>query len=170
MPPEHGVPDGHTFPQVPQLLGSVLVSTHDPPHWVRGGVHITIGVHMPALHDEPDGQTFPHIPQLFGSELVFTHAVPHVTLGGGHGVPHTPPVQLAPSGHLLPHAPQLLVSVDLSTHVPLHRSGVGEVQLDTQVCDDELQNVLVGHVTAFAQVVPHDVLLLRSLHTPPQLT
>jgi hypothetical protein len=114
---------------------------------------------------------------LFGSLSVFVHSERDPS-GHWSGVEagqasHTPGVvwpQVPPSGQLLPHEPQLLTSVFLSTQVPLQRSGVGLVQLDTQVCDDELQNVLIGQLTAFWQVEPHEVLLSRSLQTPPQLT
>ena len=114
------------------------------------------------------------MPQFDESFDVFVHTWP-LEVGQTSGVvaghaSHTPAVQLAPLGHWWPQVPQLFGSVLWLTHVPLHRSGVEPVQLDTQVCDDELQNVLVGQVTAFAQVVPHELLLLRSLQTPPQLT
>ena len=38
-PAEHVMPEGHTVPQAPQLLGSRCVSTHDAPQRVRPTSH-----------------------------------------------------------------------------------------------------------------------------------
>jgi len=114
------------------------------------------------------------VPQFDESFDVFVHTWP-LEVGQTSGVvaghaSHTPAVQLAPLGHWWPQVPQLFGSVLWLTHVPLHRSGVEPVQLDTQVWVDESQNVFVAHGSAFVQVVPHEVLLLRSVQVPLQLT
>jgi hypothetical protein len=61
------------LPQAPQLLASLLVSTHTPLHKVWPSPQ----PHMPAVQTWPPGQTFPQAPQLLGSLLVSTQVSPH---------------------------------------------------------------------------------------------
>lgn len=129
--------------------------------------------HTPRSQLWPGAQTLPHAPQFDASLLVFVHVPGLLPQRSGRVCGHalqTPALQIAPVGHWWPQVPQLNGSLLLSTHVPLHRSGVGTSQLDTQLWLVGSQNVLVGQVIAFAHVDPHDVLLLRFVHTPPQLT
>jgi hypothetical protein len=68
------VPIGHfvqvcprvqTLPQLPQLYGSLEVSTQVPPHIVPSHVEVQV-----PPEQTPEGQTLPHDPQLLGSLLV----------------------------------------------------------------------------------------------------
>lgn len=58
-----------TVPQAPQLLGSLVTSTHLPPQAV-----LPLGQAVQALfwHAVPLGQRFPHVPQLLLSPVVST--------------------------------------------------------------------------------------------------
>jgi hypothetical protein len=92
-------PAGQNVPQVPQLVGSVIVLVHAPLHnccpdaqalhtpptqnplWQpppdEQAVPFPAGPQTPKAHAAPDGQTVAQVPQLEGSETVFTHRVPH---------------------------------------------------------------------------------------------
>jgi hypothetical protein len=59
----HITPVPHTAPQLPQLLGSVVVSTHAVPQVVEVVAH----PHTPPLQDCPLPQAMPHPPQFAGS-------------------------------------------------------------------------------------------------------
>ncbi len=61
----HVVPPEHTFPQNPQLLGSVWVSTHCPLQHLSGAQNESLQVvHAPPSQWYPGGQTLPQLPQL----------------------------------------------------------------------------------------------------------
>ncbi len=104
------VAPGHVCPQVPQLLASVVVSVHVPPH--RSGI-APVQWHVPIWHVLPVGHAWPQLPQFARSVAVFVHVPPHRS-----GVA---PLQLAvqapawhrgvPAGHGLPQAPQWSASV-----------------------------------------------------------
>lgn len=52
-PPLHVVPAGHTFPQAPQLEGSVSRSMHAPlggSHWTVTSVPFGAQLHAPDVH------------------------------------------------------------------------------------------------------------------------
>lgn len=68
-PPLHTEPEPQTVPHVPQLLGSLCVSTHAAPQADSAG---SVGVQRQALATQISGalQTVPHAPQFFESELV----------------------------------------------------------------------------------------------------
>jgi hypothetical protein len=111
-PVMHCANSGHWFPHVPQLLKSVLVSTHVPPQSI-----FPLGQEQaPPRQVWPSVHVLPHAPQLLKSLLVSTHVPPQsvLPLGQTH-MPTThwrPPVHSAslqqPSGavHKLPVAKQ----------------------------------------------------------------
>jgi hypothetical protein len=66
-------PVEQTFPQPPQLSGSVDVSAQAPLHTVKPGGH----THWEFSQLWPDAQVWPHRPQLFPSEVVSTQAPSH---------------------------------------------------------------------------------------------
>jgi hypothetical protein len=76
----HAAPTAHTIPQPPQLLRSVLVSTHASPQRMLGGRQS----HTPSRHDAPPVHAIEHPPQFSGLALVLTHAPPHAISGGVH--------------------------------------------------------------------------------------
>jgi hypothetical protein len=106
----------HFVPQLPQLSGSVFMSTHATPasgpghgHCVKpdpgGQVKQLTQMHMvsmapPAQH-WPGGVTFPQTPQLNGSSAVATHpaSAPHASdIFGRHS--HEPaPLQASVAAH-----------------------------------------------------------------------
>ena len=68
------LPVVHVCPQVPQLFGSVWVSTHWLLQQLFGGPHdVPPHPHAPATHVSPAGHTFPHFPQFLESVWVSTH-------------------------------------------------------------------------------------------------
>jgi hypothetical protein len=90
---------GQTLPQVPQLFGSVFVSTQVPAHTVPGQVHAPLEQTSPAL------QVLPQVPQ-FPVSLDRSRQTPEQQAG------------MVPA-QVMPQAPQLLVSVLVSTQTPL---------------------------------------------------
>jgi hypothetical protein len=78
--------ESHTFPHVPQLKGSLLVSTPGAPGHR----------HTPPPHVASAGQPVPQAPQLVGSVLVSTQVPEHATPGAAHR--HTPAWHRPPSG------------------------------------------------------------------------
>jgi hypothetical protein len=114
-------PEGQTCPQVPQLKGSVLLSTHWPLQTVWPGIPQT-QVPVPAeegMHLAMGGQTMPHPPQLFGSKVVSTQALPQRTLGGAHWQMLVR--QIWPGMvQVVPQPPQLAGSLVVSTHLLPH--------------------------------------------------
>lgn len=71
------------FPQAPQLLTSLCVSTHIPLQSCLGAAQV--GTQAPAVHDCPIGHARPHAPQLLGSVCVSTQAPPQTCRGAGQG-------------------------------------------------------------------------------------
>lgn len=72
----------HTAPHPPQLLTSVLVFTHAPPHELYPVLHVDVQL-LPlhaadALGMPGDGQACPHVPQFATSVVVFTHVPLHI--------------------------------------------------------------------------------------------
>jgi hypothetical protein len=116
----------HAWPHWPQLAGSLLSSTHWPPHFVYPGAHpisqapwLQTGAPWGA-----DAQACPQSPQLLGSLAVSAHAAPQAFFPAPHVELHCPPLHVAvpPGGavHLAPHPPQLTGSASRSTHWPPH--------------------------------------------------
>jgi hypothetical protein len=118
----HVPPDGHAFPQPPQLAAFVWVSTQTiipigpKPAQEVSPVAQPIW-HWPLTHWLPGPQRLPHDPQLFGAELVSTHSLLHVARPPPHA--HAPATQFAPAPHTRLHMPQLEGSVASVVHSPL---------------------------------------------------
>jgi hypothetical protein len=121
-------PVAQTLPQLPQLLGSLVVLRQPLAQQVVPPVHAgpplqLVGVlHVPATHVSPVAQGLPQLPQFFGSVDVSVQPVaqhvsvpvqtgPPLQLGG---VTQAPPLQVAPVGHTWSHPPQFLGSVSMS--------------------------------------------------------
>jgi hypothetical protein len=81
----HIVPPEHLCPQLPQLSGSDIRVTHEPPHDVEPSHMVT---HPPALQDSVAAHFLPHIPQFSGSLLASTHTPEQLVDPGGQ--PHEP--------------------------------------------------------------------------------
>ena len=77
------------MPHAPQFDGSVVVSTHAPPHDSR----FPGQPHTPLVQAAPGAQALPHAPQFCGSFLVFTHWPLAQIVWPGAQL-HTPPEQL----------------------------------------------------------------------------
>ena len=107
-----------TFPQPPQFVGSLRVSTHDTPvsvvHTVRPPPHAPV-LHEPLSQTMPAPQTVPHLPQLRGSAFD-THASPHFIVSGLHV--HAPASHTSEAPQRLPQSPQLFASFLTSVHAP----------------------------------------------------
>ncbi len=143
----HGVPAGQRLPHVPQLFGSVAASTHDVPHCVRGGMHTTTTVHVPAAQLLPVGHTFPHEPQLLLSTCVSAQnrLVPaspvlepmHVVSPVAQSSEHAPAEHTWPAGQARPHMPQLNRSVAVIVHSPPHATcGEGHTSAHAPIAQD----------------------------------
>lgn len=65
-----------TLPHWPQLLLSVRLETHCPPH-VSLPAPVHVDPHTPLVHGRPDGHVLPHAPQFLGSDASVTHAPEH---------------------------------------------------------------------------------------------
>jgi hypothetical protein len=94
------------FPQAPQFLASVVVSTQVDPQAVRpdGQRHIPPAQLVPLTM-----QAFPQAPQLPLSVCRSTHRFPQGDIPIEQV--HVPPTHAAPIGHTVPQAPQLVVEL-----------------------------------------------------------
>jgi hypothetical protein len=131
-PAWHVSPCAQTLPQVPQLLGLVLVSTSQP-FCSMPSQSAKPGAQTAILQDEllqtlvPLGtspQTMPQPPQFRLSELSTAHVAPqqdsplgHVSFGP-QGPTQIPPEHDSPVAHALPQAPQFLASLPVLTSQP----------------------------------------------------
>jgi hypothetical protein len=112
---------GHALPQVRQLAGSVVVSTHEPEQFVAPPVQLS--PQTPSVHTSFAPHVFPHSPQLNGSVPVNTQALPQRAPWT-----HTKSqVLLLQTGaayagalHCVGHPPQWSGSVVVSTHAEPH--------------------------------------------------
>jgi hypothetical protein len=136
VPLEQDEVPGHTVPQAPQLLLSVAVFTHAPPHEV-----VPAGqAQAPAAQLVPPVQALPQAPQLALSVDVSTQAPPQAVVPAGQV--HTPATQDLPPVQALPQAPQLALSVDVFTQAAPHLVWpAGQPPLQTPA----VQVVPVGH-------------------------
>jgi len=110
FPPVHA----NEAPQPPQLLSSLLWSTHPPAHGVYPSDVSHVYPHV-ALEHVGDAcatlvvQTFPHMPQLFASVCLFVQLMPQRS--GVVPVHVDAHIELWQSGvgleHVTPHPPQL---------------------------------------------------------------
>jgi len=78
LPFTHAAPDGQTMPQLPQFIGSLIMSVQIGPcgpgqvfGWLGGHIVPPPPPHIPAWQTAPDGHTMPQPPQLVGSLLRF---------------------------------------------------------------------------------------------------
>jgi hypothetical protein len=106
------------WPQVPQFLASLNVSTHAPEQTFGS---VDGQRQKPLLQVALDGQTRPQRPQLLRSVCRFTQAPPHAVMPVGQVRAHCPPTQLWPLEQRLPQAPQLFRSVPVLTQLPVQR-------------------------------------------------
>jgi hypothetical protein len=111
-------PAPQAFVQLPQWLGLLVTSTHEPEqltsfdgHWLT---------QCPPEHDSEFAHACAHVPQLRGSVCVLTHTPAQTMLPVGHL--HCPVVQSMPGGHWWPQPPQLWRSVVTCTHLPAQRT------------------------------------------------
>jgi hypothetical protein len=116
---QNGFDPVHVVPQLPQLFGSELSSTHA--FWQTKS---PVTVHT-CLHCVPSHETVPplgwvhtvqFVPQAFMS--LGTHWPPHECVPFVHW--HVPPTQCSPPVHGVPQPPQLLSSVVSLTHAAPH--------------------------------------------------
>jgi hypothetical protein len=127
-PPDGGL---HTMLQPPQLLMSVVVSTHAPPQSVVFG-GVAPAQDMPQLvpshvAEPPPVGTGQEVHAVAPQELIeelLTHALPHRCWPAGHVLPQTLAVQVSVppvggAGHTMPQAPQLVRLLVVSMHTPL---------------------------------------------------
>jgi hypothetical protein len=119
------VPALHTVPHVPQLLLSLVRSTHAPSCWQKTCPG-TEQVQLPPSQNSASGQTTPHAPQLLGSRIRSMHPPAH--RDSPVGQVQLPLTQVFPAPHTVPHAPQLFESVARLTHFPLQRLSPVEQQ------------------------------------------
>ena len=91
------------MPQSPQLLGSVVGSTHAVPHNLSPVAQVR--VHEPAEQTFPPVHIVPQAPQLFGSLARSAHVPEQSTFEPVH--PHFPPAHVSAAVHAVPHALQL---------------------------------------------------------------
>lgn len=144
-PPMHASPGAHAFPQKPQLVVLVPVSTHEVPQQVAPLVQVPdphlqvpsshtsspvqageqgVTTHAPSTHSSPGAQRMPHPPQLAGLLSTSTHAPPQQISVPVHAGPvpqrQTPVLQTLPRGtQFTPQVPQsrrLLVTL---AHAPI---------------------------------------------------
>jgi hypothetical protein len=94
---------GHASMHPPQLLGSVVVLTHEAlEQAVSPGAHAIS--HIPIEHTNPRAHCVVQLPQWFGSELVSTQVpLQSVCIAGQ---PHAPPTQTSLAAHALVQVPQ----------------------------------------------------------------
>jgi hypothetical protein len=110
-------PPKHPCPHIPQLLGSVFISTHALPH-VSGVPPEQLSAHFVPLHDAAPVPAVgpwhapPHTPPaphpFCGPGA--SHVPLQSTVPAGH--PHIAPEQTLPPVHALPQLPQLALSLE----------------------------------------------------------
>jgi hypothetical protein len=96
------------FPQLPQLLGSALKSTHAPLHSTVPPPQLSW--QMPPMQFCPLVQAFPHSPQLASSVFVSAHIAPHFVVPPPQLSSQVPPVQVSPDAQAFAHVPQFFGS------------------------------------------------------------
>ena len=79
---------GQPLPHIPQLAGSLLMSTQELPHFVVPPVHESPQVL--AEQTSPEAHTVRQSPQWAGSFVVLTQALPQSVVPPEHCNPHTP--------------------------------------------------------------------------------
>jgi hypothetical protein len=165
MFPTHVSPDGQTWPQLPQLLGSVVVSVQPLVQHICPGAHVTpplqpVMVQLLSKHVAPGGQARPQPPQLSMSLVVSVHpALQHVWVPVHAGPPshevvgwHMLCAQRLPVGQTLPQKPQSCALLVVSTQMsPQHESFAGH-PVDAHV---RAVHVPLMHDSPCPQTLPH---------------
>jgi len=108
IPLEHGCPEAQAVLQLPQCVGSFIVSTHLPPQLTVPIGHTT--PHWPFRHMLPFVHALPHWPQFRLSLARFTQALPHTVVPPVQLKAHWPLEQTCPGWQTLPQTPQFFVS------------------------------------------------------------
>ena len=172
-------------PQVPQLSGSVLRSTHLLVH--RSGAGATqldehIGTPVVVEHSAVGAtHLLVQLPHVAGTLRLVSQPLLPVPVQWANppahdvaGIEHTPlthwteapGLTLGSAPQLKPHEPQLSGSVLRSTHLVVHRSGAGATQLDEHIgAPLVVEHSPVGAVHLVVQL-PHDAALLRLVSHP----
>jgi hypothetical protein len=131
-------PEGQALKQALQCSGLVLVSTHCPPQFTRGGVQLTS--HFPAWQTLPAPQELPQLPQFLSSVWVFTQAPLHLVYGVLQSKLHVPPEQtgkpfVGAGSQLAPHPPQFGSCIGSTQKLPHLISG--ELQVKPQALPEQ---------------------------------
>lgn len=174
-------PAAQTFPQLPQLFGSLVVLRQPlgqqlvPP--VHGGPPLQlVGVlHVPATHVSPAAQGLPQLPQFFTSVDVSVQPVaqqvslpvqtgPPLQLGG---VTHMPAAHVAPVGQTWLQPPQLFGSVSMSLH-PDAQHWSTPVQTGPPLHDVGAWQFPFWHVAPGGHAKPHWLQLFGSVFVSVQ--
>jgi hypothetical protein len=113
----HSSPMVQRLPQPPQLRGSLVGSTHVPPHIVVPVLH----AQALAAQVAPVGHAVPQAPQSSGSLVRSTHELEQFVRPVAHVVVQTPAEQTWPVVQAFPQAPQLFTSPDVFVQTPLQR-------------------------------------------------
>jgi len=142
------VPELHTRPQPPQLVGSSLTSMQRVPQSSvpAGQVGVPPTQRLP-MHAWPSPQRRLHMPQLNTSLVMSMQLAPQDIRGAAHSdvERQAPSEQNCPIAQSRPHDPQLAPSVRVSTQTPSHatRGAVQAVVVAMHV--PALQNCPPGH-------------------------
>jgi len=118
----HTLPAAHALPHLPQLSGSLVVSTQPLAHAVVPASQ----AHLLATHAWRVPQVTPQPPQFFGSLVPSTQPVMHASSWPGHA--QLPWLHVSGAPQVTPHFPQFAGSVLVSTQLCPH-STLGAVQL-----------------------------------------
>jgi hypothetical protein len=138
-----GLLSGHLFPQKPQLLGSVAVSTHCP---LQSSL-VSGQAHCPMTHSLPPVQTLPHAPQLLGSLAVSTHVPLHEVCPVGQPTTHWLSSHFWPGAQAWPQLPQFAASVRRSVQTPTVPKGtLQQVSLERKHPDAQAPKIQVSHL------------------------
>jgi hypothetical protein len=116
-------PDAHAWPQLPQLVELLVVSTHvlgDPQSfWPTTGQ-----LQLPPLQVAPAGHWLPQEPQLRASFVRATHAPPEQSVSpNGQTLTQMPVLQVCDPEQVIVQLPQWLLS-EVTQALPQKRSPV----------------------------------------------
>jgi hypothetical protein len=149
-PSSQVVPCAQTFPQVPQLFESVLVSTHWPAHAVVPGAGHT---HFPPSQVSVDEHNTPQLPQLLRSAFVSTQVAPQAASPTAQVDTQADFEQVCPEVQAWPHVPQLATSLVRSVQAEPH-SVVPPLQVATGGVHTPLEQVqFVGQSESTLQLM-----------------
>jgi hypothetical protein len=106
-----------TFPQLPQLLGSLFVFTQAPPQRACWVGQPTLE-QAPATQASPAPHLVPQAPQFWKLVCVSMHRPPQSDCPTSQV--HVPALQICPPPQTVPHPPQFEASLFVSTQLALH--------------------------------------------------